>query len=154
MGLNGGRRATLHPTSCMLMRHRCNGSGGISDKEGQMSVAGTWALTIEGYEWVAVTLTLRVSGSGSVLTGSMSAFDQTADIYEGKLAGTHASWKVKIRNTTPLILEFASTIHGPAMRSGTVTSSQGRLNFTGTQTAHSAAAGIRRFTRLLGLARP
>jgi hypothetical protein len=95
-----------------------------------------------------VTLTLRVTGS--VLKGSMSVFGQTEKIYEGKLASARASWKVKIPNQTPpLILEFASTINGPTM-SGTVTSPHGTVHFTGTQTAHSVAAGIR---RLLGLAR-
>jgi hypothetical protein len=138
------------------MPHRCTGSGGISDKEDQMSVAGTWMLKVK-VPWAAdvVEATAILRESGSTLKGRMKAYGRTFIIYEGKLVRPHASWKVDIE--FPIVgtqtVEFDSTIDGDdRIMSGTVRVAGYTFEFTG-QKVHSVVAGIRGFTRLLGLAR-
>jgi hypothetical protein len=99
-----------------------------------MSAAGTWNLTMQtpiGER--KVTLALQVSGGA--LTGKMTAEDGNAvDIYEGKVAGSSASWKSNIKNPMPLTLEFAGTVDGDKM-SGTVSAAVGSWPFSGSRSA-------------------
>jgi hypothetical protein len=99
-----------------------------------MSAAGTWKLAMQtpiGER--KVTLTLQVAGSA--LTGKMGAEDGSAvDIYEGKLAGSSASWKANIKNPMPLTLEFSGTVDDDKM-SGTVNAAVGSWPFSGSRAA-------------------
>jgi hypothetical protein len=106
----------------------------LQQRESLMSAAGTWKLAMQtpiGERMV--TLTLHVAGAD--LTGRMSAEDGNAvDIYDGKLAGSTASWKANIKNPMPLTLEFAGDVDGERM-SGTVSAAVGSWPFTGTKGA-------------------
>jgi hypothetical protein len=99
-----------------------------------MSAAGTWKLAMQTPIGERnVTLTLEVAGAA--LTGKMSAEDGNAvEIYDGKLAGSAASWKANIKNPMPLTLEFAGDLDGDRM-SGTVSAVVGSWPFAGTKGA-------------------
>ena len=95
-----------------------------------MSAAGTWKLAMQtpiGERKVTLTL----EAAGGALTGKMSAEDGNAvDIYDGRLAGSGASWKANIKNPMPLTLEFAGDVDGDRM-SGTVSAAVGSWPFSG-----------------------
>ncbi|MBO0765084.1 MAG: hypothetical protein J2P50_10915 [Hyphomicrobiaceae bacterium] len=97
-----------------------------------MSAAGTWKVAMQtpiGER--KVTLTFETAGG--VLTGKMSAEDGNAvDIYDGKLAGSSASWKANIKNPMPLTLEFSGAIDGDKI-SGTVSAAVGSWPFSGSR---------------------
>jgi len=99
-----------------------------------MSAAGTWKLAMQtpiGERKV----TLAIDVAGAALTGKMTAEDGNAvDIYDGKLAGSAASWKANIKNPMPLTLEFAGDVDGDRI-TGTVSAAVGSWPFTGTRGA-------------------
>jgi hypothetical protein len=99
-----------------------------------MSAAGTWKVAMQtpiGER--KITLTLQAAGGA--LTGKMSAEDGNAvDIYDGKLAGSSASWKADIKNPMPLTLEFSGTVDGDKI-SGTVSAAVGSWPFSGSRSA-------------------
>jgi hypothetical protein len=98
-----------------------------------MSAAGTWNLVMQtpiGER--KVTLTLQ--SAGGALTGKMTAEGGAVDIYEGKDAGSGASWKADIKNPMPLTLEFSGTVAGDQM-SGTVSAAVGNWPFSGSRSA-------------------
>jgi hypothetical protein len=98
-----------------------------------MAAAGTWNLVMQtpiGER--KVTLTLQ--STGGALTGKMSAEGNSTDIYEGKVAGDGATWKVNVQNPMPLTLEFAATVAGDQI-SGTVSAAVGSWPFSGSRSA-------------------
>jgi hypothetical protein len=104
-----------------------------------MSAAGTWTLALQtpiGDR--KTTLTLQVAGIA--LSGRMVAEEEgrATDIYEGKLAGSSASWKVDIKNPMPLTLEFSGTVDGDQMH-GTVSTALGSWPFSGSRSGQPAA---------------
>jgi hypothetical protein len=84
-----------------------------------MSADGTWKLTMQTPIGERKS-TLALQSSGANLTGKMTADEGAAtDIYEGKIAGSDASWKADIKNPMPLTLAFTGKIDGDKI-SGTV----------------------------------
>ena len=84
-----------------------------------MSADGTWKLTMQTPIGERKS-TLALQSSGATLTGKMIADEgASTDIYEGKIAGSDASWKADIKNPMPLTLAFTGKIDGDKI-SGTV----------------------------------
>ncbi len=99
-----------------------------------MSAAGTWKLAMQTPIGER-TVTLTLQAAGASLTGKLSAEDGNAvDIYDGKLAGSTASWKANIKNPMPLTLEFTGDIDGDRI-AGTVSAAVGSWPFTGAKGA-------------------
>jgi hypothetical protein len=64
----------------------------------------------------------------------MSAEGGSVDIYEGKVAGSGATWKVNVQSPMPLTLEFSGTFAGDQV-TGTVSASVGSWPFSGSRGA-------------------
>lgn len=98
-----------------------------------MSAAGTWKLVMQTPIGERKS-TLTLQEAGGALIGKLAAEDGSVDIYEGKLAGNNASWKVNIKNPMPLTLEFNGTVDGDKI-SGTVSAAVGSWPFSGSRGA-------------------
>jgi len=83
-----------------------------------MTVDGTWNLTIDTPMGERKS-TLVLRSAGNTLEGSQSAEGQSADIFEGTVAGNDVAWKVSITQPMPMTLEFSGTVSGDSI-SGSV----------------------------------
>ncbi|MEY9620539.1 hypothetical protein ABH982_003996 [Bradyrhizobium ottawaense] len=75
--------------------------------------------------------TLSLKAAGGTLTGTQGAEGNTAEIFDGTVAGDNVSWKVSITNPMPLTLEFAGTVSGDSMNGEMGIGPMGSFPFTG-----------------------
>jgi hypothetical protein len=103
-----------------------------SSREDQMSVDGTWNMTMST-PMGERKATLTVKSAGNALTGTQSGEQGSAEIADGKVDGNKLSWKVSIQNPMPLTLEFNGTVDGNAMKGEMGVGFMGSFPFTGTK---------------------
>src|SRR5262249_58899474 len=79
-----------------------------------MAVDGAWNLTMDTPMGERAS-TLVVKVASGKLEGTQSAEGQTAQIFEGRVAGNDIGWKVSITQPMPLTLDFSGTVDGNAI---------------------------------------
>ncbi len=95
-----------------------------------MSFAGTWNIVMNT-PMGAQNSTLTLAAEGAELTGKMVGTAGSADLKEGKIDGSKATWKASLTQPFPITLEFSAAIDGDAI-SGTVKlGAFGESKFTG-----------------------
>jgi hypothetical protein len=82
-----------------------------------MSVDGKWNITVQT-PMGAQSSTLELVTDGTSLTGSQSGNGESGAIYEGRVDGDTASWKVDITRPMSLSVSFSATVDGDSI-SGT-----------------------------------
>jgi hypothetical protein len=82
-----------------------------------MSVDGKWNITVQT-PMGAQSSTLELVTDGAGLTGSQSGNGESGAIYEGRVEGDTASWKVDITRPMSLTVSFSATVDGDSI-SGT-----------------------------------
>jgi hypothetical protein len=76
-----------------------------------MSIDGTWDITVNtpmGPQESSADL----KSDGGALTGTNTGGGATMDIYEGKVDGDSASWKIDATQPFPMTLEFTAQVDG------------------------------------------
>ena len=97
-----------------------------------MAVDGTWNITMStpmGERNAPLTL----KNAGGVLTGTMAAEGNSAEIFDGKANGDDVSWKVSITSPMPLTLEFTGKVSGDSISGEMGIGPMGSFPFTGTR---------------------
>jgi hypothetical protein len=82
-----------------------------------MSVDGTWKITLQtpmGQQ----SSTVELVSDGAGLTGTQSGNNESGAIYDGRVEGDTATWKVDITRPMPLTVTFSATVEGDSI-SGT-----------------------------------
>jgi hypothetical protein len=82
-----------------------------------MSIDGRWNITVQT-PMGAQSSTLELVTDGASLTGSQSGNGESGAIYEGRVDGDTASWKVDITRPMSLSVSFSATVDGDSI-SGT-----------------------------------
>ncbi len=82
-----------------------------------MSVDGTWQITVQSPMGPQAS-TVELVSDGSALTGTQRGGDEATAIYEGKVDGDTATWKVDITRPMKLTVTFTATVQGDSI-SGT-----------------------------------
>jgi len=82
-----------------------------------MSADGSWNITLQT-PMGAQTSTIELVTDGNSLTGTQSGNGETSPIYEGRIEGDTATWKVNITRPMALSVSFSAKIDGDSI-SGT-----------------------------------
>ena len=79
-----------------------------------MAIDGKWNAVIDtpmGKQQVELDLAV----SGDTVTGTTSQSGQTINIYEGKVDGSDATWKVDVTRPFPMTLSVTVAVNGDEM---------------------------------------
>jgi hypothetical protein len=99
-------------------------------EEMQMSVDGTWNLTMQT-PMGERRATLVITSEGGTLKGKQSADGNSIDIFEGTVKGNDVSWKVSITNPMPLTLQFTGAVEGDKLSGKMSAGALGNWPFSG-----------------------
>ena len=95
-----------------------------------MAVDGDWNITMST-PMGERNATLSLKASGGTLTGMQGAEGNSAEIFDGTVAGDDVAWKVSITNPMPLTLEFTGKVAGDNMTGEMGIGPMGSFPFTG-----------------------
>jgi hypothetical protein len=79
-----------------------------------MSAEGTWNIILQT-PMGAQTSTIELVTDGSSLTGTQSGNGESGAIYDGRVDGDTATWKVDITRPMALSITFTATIDGDSI---------------------------------------
>jgi hypothetical protein len=98
-----------------------------------MSAEGTWTLSMQT-PLGDRSATLALQNSGGALSGKLTSDEgASTGIYEGKVEGSNATWKVDIKNPMPLTLEFSAAVDGNRMTGMVSAGAIGSWPFSGSK---------------------
>jgi hypothetical protein len=95
-----------------------------------MTADGNWNLVV-GTPMGERRGTLSVKSDGATLSGSQTADENAAEIFDGTVHGNAISWKVSITDPIPMTLEFNGTINGDELSGSVTLGAFGNASFTG-----------------------
>jgi hypothetical protein len=97
-----------------------------------MTVDGTWKITVQT-PMGAQSSTLELSSDGGQLSGTQSGNGESGAIYDARVEGDSASWKIDITRPMALTVTFTAKVDGDAI-SGTAKAGMfGSASFSGTR---------------------
>ena len=76
-----------------------------------MSIDGKWNITVST-PMGAQESSLDLKADGDTLTGTSEGNGQTIEIYDGKVDGDSATWKLDITQPMPMTLAFSAEVDG------------------------------------------
>jgi alkanesulfonate monooxygenase SsuD/methylene tetrahydromethanopterin reductase-like flavin-dependent oxidoreductase (luciferase family) len=97
-----------------------------------VSIDGTWDITVDtpmGKQRSQAVLT----AAGGALTGTQTGNGEENTIYEGRVDGAEATWKVDISKPVRLTLKFTGTVEGDAITGKTKAGMFPASSFSGTR---------------------
>src|ERR1700722_16288026 len=95
-----------------------------------MTTDGNWNLVVET-PMGERRGTLSLKSDGTTLSGSQTADENTAEIFDGTVHGNAISWKVSITDPMPMTLEFNGTINGDELSGNVTLGAFGNASFSG-----------------------
>jgi hypothetical protein len=99
-------------------------------EERQMTADGNWTLVVETPMGKRQGV-LSVKSDGATLSGTQTADENTAEIFDGAVSGNAISWKVSITDPMPMTLEFNGTINGDELSGSVTLGAFGNASFSG-----------------------
>lgn len=97
-----------------------------------MSFDGSWNVTMNT-PMGAQQGTLTLATDGASLTGTMDGAQGSAELEEGKVDGSTATWNVAMTQPMPLTLEFTANVDGDAISGDVKLGAFGNASFSGTR---------------------
>jgi hypothetical protein len=95
-----------------------------------MTADGNWTIVV-GTPMGERRSVLSIKTDGATLSGTQTADENTAEIFDGSVNGDAISWKVSITDPMPMTLEFNGMVNGNQLSGSVMLGAFGNASFSG-----------------------